>query len=239
MTTLSTHPVRRFFEGMHLLLRPVPDEAYGSVSSIAGPGPRLRVLAMYIALGDFMYGAGMGAFGGFAGQRMLQVFFSAIKVPLLIMASFALTLPSFFVLNTLLGLRADFARALRALVATQATVAILLAALAPYTAVWYWSNGTYHHATLFNGLMFAIAAFAAQWPLRRRYQPLIQRNPKHRKMLRAWIVLYVFVAIQMAWILRPFIGDPTRSTTFFREDTWGNAYLIVGELIWGAIKGLF
>ncbi|MEX2214808.1 MAG: hypothetical protein WD768_11800 [Phycisphaeraceae bacterium] len=239
MTTLSHHPVRRFFEGVRLLLRPVPDEAYGTVSSIAGPGPRLRVLGMYIALGGFIYGAVMGAYGGFAGERMLQVFFSAIKVPLLIMASFALTLPSFFVLNTLLGLRSDFPQALRALVATQATVAILLAALAPYTAVWYFSNGTYHNATLFNGLMFAIACFASQWPLRRRYQPLIARNGRHKKMLIAWLVLYVFVAIQMAWILRPFIGDPERPTTFFREETWGNAYLVIGEIIWRAISGFF
>jgi hypothetical protein len=190
-------------------------------------------------MGGFLYGAVMGAFGGFAGQRLLQVLFSGLKVPLLILASFALTLPSFFVLNTLLGLRRDFPQALRAVVASQAAMAIVLAALAPYTAVWYCSTGHYHHATLFNGLMFATACFAARWPLKRRYQPLIDRNPRHRTMLTLWLVLYVFVAIQMAWILRPFIGDPERPTTFFREDTWGNAYLVVGKLIWDAIARLF
>ena len=27
-------------------------------------------------------------------------------------------------------------------------------------------------------------------------------------MLRTWLVIYVFVGIQMGWVLRPFIGDP-------------------------------
>jgi len=231
--------LRRLLRGAHLLLRPDPHTQLDTSSSLAGPGPRLRILALYVVLGGFFYGAVMGAYGGFTGARLLQVLFSAIKVPLLVLASFALTLPSFFVLNTLLGLRKDFPQALRALVATQAAMAIVLAAMAPYTAVWYCSTGHYQHATLFNGVMFAIACLAASWPLRRRYQPLITRNPRHRSMLVAWLLLYVFVAIQMAWILRPFIGDPDRPTTFFREDTWGNAYLIVGRLVWNAIERLF
>ncbi len=235
MATLRANPLTRFLDGAMRLLRPVADSTFDTRSSLAGRGPRLRTLAAYIFIGGFLYGAVMGAFGGFAGQRLLQVLFSALKVPLLILASFALTLPSFFVLNTLLGLRHDFALALRALLAGQAALAIVLAALSPYTAWWYLSSSKYQSATLFNGVMFAIACFAAQWPLRRRYQPLIDRDPRHRKMLIAWLVLYIFVAIQMAWILRPFIGDPAQDTTFFREETWGNASLIVGKLILNAL----
>ena len=58
----------------------------------------------------------MGAFGG----RAWQAAYSAVKVPLLLLATLGLSLPSFFVLNTLLGVRADFAAALRAIVASQA-----------------------------------------------------------------------------------------------------------------------
>ncbi len=50
---------------------------------------------------------------GLTGQRLLQVVYSAVKVPFLLMATFVLSLPSFFVVNTLLGLRSDFARVLR------------------------------------------------------------------------------------------------------------------------------
>ena len=46
---------------------------------------------------------------------MWQVVYSAVKVPFLLFATFGLSLPSFLVINTLLGLRADFARVVRAL----------------------------------------------------------------------------------------------------------------------------
>ena len=56
-------------------------------------------------------------------------------------------------------------------------------------------------------------------------------------MLRTWIFVYVFVGIQMGWVLRPFIGNPRAPVQFFREDSWSNAYVVVGEMIWKVIRG--
>src|SRR5690348_1340629 len=89
------------------------------------------------------YGAVMGTFGGFSGDHPLQSLYSAIKVPILILLSFGLCLPFFFMINTLLGLRDAFAEALAALLKAQAVVTLALAALAPYTAVWYCSTSKY------------------------------------------------------------------------------------------------
>src|SRR4051794_40500485 len=177
-----------------------------------------------VAIGGAAYGAVMGCFGGFASDRPLQVVFSAMKVPLLIVVTTALAMPSFFVMNTLLGLRDDFADAARSVAATQSAVAVVLASLAPYAALWYASSGDYHEATAFNALMFAMASVAAQWVLRRRYARLITRNRRHRVMLWGWLGVYAFVGIQMGWVLRPFIGQPGVPVTFIREETWGNAY---------------
>ena len=198
-------------------------------------GHGLREPLAAVVWGGAVYGAVMGCFGGLAGERFLQVLYSAAKVPLLLLATTALALPSFFVLNTLTGLRADFPAAVRAVVGAQGAVAVVLAALAPYTLVWYSANAGYREATAFNGVVFAAASLAAQWELRRRYAPLIAANGKHRRMLRVWFGVYAFVGVQMGWILRPFIGDPGRPPTFFRDDTWGNAYVIVAETVWLAL----
>ena len=179
------------------------------------------------------YGAVMGSFGG----RSLQSLYSAMKVPLLLLATVALSLPSFFILNTLSGLRDDFGRALRAVIASQAGLTVILVAFAPLTAFWYASTTDYHAAILFNGAMFGAASVGAQVLLRRAYRPLIARYPRHRWMLRAWLVLYAFVGIQMGWILRPFIGDPTGPVEFFRRGAWDNAYVIVARMIWDQIAG--
>jgi hypothetical protein len=194
----------------------------------------VRLTGFVILFGGF-YGAVMGSFGGVSGERFWQVVISGVKVPLLLLATFAISLPSFFVLNTLLGVRADFAEAVRALVSTQAGLTIVLAALAPYLVLWYVSFAGYRQAVLFNGVLFAVASLAAQGLLRHWYRPLIARNPRHRWLVRMWLLVYVFVGIQMAWVLRPFVGSPGMPVQFFREEAWGNAYVVVGQMIWDAL----
>ncbi len=192
---------------------------------------RLMHLVLLIVVFGICYGAVMGSFAGVFGERFLQVVYSALKVPFLLMATFALSLPSFFVINTLFGLRSDFAYVVRALVATQAGLTIILASLAPFTILWYVSFTDYRAAILFNAFMFGTASISAQWLSWRLYRPLIARNPKHRLMLLSWLIIYAFVGIQMGWVLRPFIGAPNSPTQFFREGAWGNAYVQLAHII--------
>ncbi len=184
------------------------------------------MLALIVCFGA-VYGAVLGSYGGEAGPRVLQIIYSAIKVPLLLGATFALSLPSFFVVNTLFGFRARFRESLRALVSAQACLTIALASFAPVTLLWYVSWNNYDAALLFNAAMFGSASAAAQILLRRLYAPLILGHPRQRLLLRAWLTIYAFVGIQMAWLLRPFVGSPVLETHFFRPGAWGNAYVEV------------
>jgi hypothetical protein len=198
---------------------------------------KLAQLGTMVAAFGITYGAVMGSFGGVIGERFLQVVYSAVKVPLLLLGTFMLSLPSFFVVNTLFGLRSDFSHSLRALLATQAGLTIILSSFAPFTILWYVSSSNYRGAILFNTLMFGCASFTAQWLLRRFYEPLIRRNRRHRLLLRTWLVIYAFVGIQMAWVLRPFIGYPDAPTQFFRQDAWGNAYVRLANILWTFLGG--
>ena len=118
------------------------------------------ILAIFIY--GMFYGGVMGSYGGVSGLRLWQAVYSAVKVPFLMITTFLLSLPSFFVLNTLFGLRDDFARVVRALISTQAGLTVILSALAPFTAFWYVSGSNYEPAILFNGMMFAVASFSAR-----------------------------------------------------------------------------
>jgi hypothetical protein len=193
----------------------------------------LRMVACLVLFG-LLYGTAMGSFRALASQSQWQrqIVYSAVKVPLLLSLTFAISLPSFYVVNALVGLRRDFARAVRALIAAQAGLAIVLASLAPFTLTWYASSGVHRHALLFNGLMFAVASFTAQWLVRGYYRPLVARNPRHRWLLWCWLFVYTVVAIQMAWLLRPFLGAPGEDVAFTRPEAWDNAYVIVLRMIW-------
>ncbi len=201
-------------------------------------GAAVLPLVGIVAVFGASYGAVMGAFSTLNdGRVLLPIVYSALKVPLLLLLTCALSVPSFFVLNTLLGVRDDFGRVARALVASQACLTLVLASLAPFTLFWYVSGASYHAAILFNAAMFGVASAGAQARLRRLYRPLIAGNPAHQTLLRLWLVVFAFVGVQMGWMLRPFVGDPARPTGFLRDDTWGNAYLIVGRLIWDVLSG--
>lgn len=210
------------------LIRPGPPRAFAG-----------RTLIAMIVLFGVLYGALMGTFfGDDESPRALQSLYSASKVPLLLVLTFLLALPSFYVLNTLAGVAGDFRAAIGALLATQAGLTVALASLGPFTVLFYSSTTNYEAAVLFNAGMFSVASWAGQRLLRRFYAPLIARDPRHRKLVRVWIVLYAFIGIQMGWVLRPFIGQPGAPTTFFREGAWGNAYLEVWDkAVWASRGG--
>jgi len=178
-----------------------------------------------------IYGAMMGSCHFDSPERIWQVVYSAVKMPILLFGTSLLCLPAFFVLNTILGLREDFRDSLQAILAGQAGLSITLASLSLLTRFWYFSTSSHRAAVLFNMVMFTLAAIAGQIVMFRYYRVLIRRHRYHRMMLFAWLVLYAFVGIQMGWTLRPFVGAPGAPTTFFRAEPFSNAYVVVARLI--------
>lgn len=191
----------------------------------------LRDLVLLFTGFGFAYGGVMGAYAG----RPVQMLYSGLKVPILLGVAAAVCLLNFFVVNSLLGLREDFGLALRAVLTAQAAVAVSLAAFIPATAFFYASlpaeRDSYPTAIAANGAIFLVASLGGQLALNRAYRALIERNPRHRYARAAWLFLYVFVAIQLAWTLRPFIGDPDKPTGFLRQGAWGNAYVEIVRLL--------
>jgi hypothetical protein len=195
-------------------------------------------LVGFVIAGGGLYGFAMGAFGG----RFVGGLYSATKVPILILGAMLLCLPNFYVVNALLGLRADFRSAVRGILATQAAVALCLAGLAPVLSLFYASRVEYPTAMLLNAASFASAVIGGQVMLRRHYAPLIARNRRHTLALWLWGVLYVFVTIKLGWVLRPFIGDPELPIEFMRAEQWQeNPYTTLvwtaAAFVWQALGG--
>lgn len=139
--------------------------------------------------------------------------------------------------NYLLGLGADLKAAFRILLSCQCIVAITLASLAPLTTLWYFSVREYKLALLVNAAVFLLASLASQYSMRHAYRKLSNRDSRHSIMLRVWILIYSFVGIQLAWVLRPFVGSPDEPVQFVRTEQLSNAYIRIAELLWSAITG--
>jgi len=162
-----------------------------------------------------------------------MMLYTALKVPLLLLGSAAICLPGFMIATGVLGLGPALKRFLSAILAGQAAVAVALCSLGPLVLFFYASGVEHRVALLVNAGAFSCAAFAGQAVMRRRCAELLAEEPRHRLLLLAWSTLYVFVGIQMGWLLRPFVGDPALPTTFFRAQPFSNAYVAVAELIFG------
>lgn len=193
-------------------------------------------LLLAVGAGGSLYGLAMGSFGA----RWLAGCYSALKLPILVFGATALCVPSFFVLNSLLGLRRDFPSALRGILAAQGSVSLILAALAPVLCVFYLSDIGYPAALLTNGMLFGLSLLGSQCTLYRHYAPLIRQDWRHGLGLLSWAALNSFVSIKLGWILRPFIGDPELPLEFLRADQWmedpfANLFWAATSLIWKAL----
>lgn len=65
---------------------------------------------------------------------------------------------------------------------------------------------------------------------------MVDKNPRHRLGRGLWLGIYVLVAIQLAWMLRPFIGAPGLETRFLRAESWDNAYVVVMRTVVMALE---
>jgi hypothetical protein len=185
-----------------------------------------------------LYGAVMASFNGLGGERDWMIFYGAMKIPLLFLATLLLAVPSFYVVNLVFGVGDDFKRVWRGLVDYQIAVSLQLLALAPATVFVNLTNGDYRTVQAWSSLMFAGAAWNARRSLANVYAPLIAANPVHRHLQRTWFLLYAFVGIQMGWDLRPFVGSPDMQVQFFRADI-GNAYKEIFAILAEAARGMF
>jgi hypothetical protein len=200
------------------------------VSGAAQSRRRRIVWALVTAV---LYGAAMGS----SDARALQMVYSGLKLPLLLGVTFLISLPSFFLINAIAGVGRDFGRVVSALLASQAVLTVVLCSFAPVILFWYASSPDHEWNLLFNVILFAIASGASQFALRRHYAPLIASAAVHSRLMKLWVFVYAFVGIQSAWVLRPFVGDPSRPTQFLRDDPWTNAYVWVARMIGRVVLG--
>ncbi len=119
---------------------------------IGGISGVLVVLAM-------LYGACMGSFALLRsdGPSIGQLVASTVKVPLLFGLTLAVTFPSLYVFNALVGSRLPVASTLRLLIASLAVMVTVLASLGPIVAFFSVSTTTYSFMVLINVIVFAVS----------------------------------------------------------------------------------
>src|SRR3989454_12524996 len=158
-----------------------------------------------LALAGF-FGLVAGAYSGPA-----QAVSAGVKLPFLFFATFAVCVPAFFVVQVLVGSRLRLLQVVVVVFGALALTSVLLGAFVPITAFFLISGANYYFQHLLNIAIAGVAGLFGMYALHDGLAVVCEKRGVYPRkaltIMRAWAVLFAFVGIQLAWNLRPFLGD--------------------------------
>lgn len=165
-------------------------------------------LAMLTVLLALPYGAIMGL-----ASSGMQVFHAALKLPIIILGSALLCLPTFYVFNALLGSRVTFFQTAAAVLFLTSGAGTILIAFAPIA--WLFTVSTTEDGWRFLVLLHLVfvltAAFFGIRFLKVGQHYLSVRRSKgmvfHGRFMSFWCILLLLVSFQMAYLFRPIMTE--------------------------------
>ena len=200
-----------------------------------GVGLNEKMRAMLISSLIFLaiYGAVMGSTAS-AWQAMS----SAVKLPILFVATLIICSPTLYFFNVLFGsnqsLTQNFALMLTAITVTS----VLLLSFAPIVVFFLLTTSGYQFFKLLNVAFFAICGMVGVMFLNQGMRIVSAAGKEgvqaRRWVMWLWVVVYAFVGSQMAWTLRPFIGAPSMKFELFRQlggNFYSNVFTSIGEIL--------
>lgn len=171
------------------------------------------------------FGLVAGAYSGPA-----QAISAGIKLPLLFFATFVICFPVFFVVQVLVGSRLRLPQVVVLVFGALSLTSILLAAFVPVIAFFLLSGANYYFQHLLNILIAGIAGVYGMYALHEGLAVVCDKRGVYPKkaltIMRAWALLFAFVGVQLAWNLRPFLGDQNKPFRVF-GNYQGNFYAAV------------
>ncbi len=116
-------------------------------------------LTVVLVILGMVYGMCMGCFALFkeGGPSFLQLVASTVKVPALFVLTLAITLPSLYVFNALVGSRLTLDSVLRLLLAALAVTLSVLASFGPIVAFFSLSTTSHPFMVLVNVVVFGVS----------------------------------------------------------------------------------
>jgi hypothetical protein len=180
-----------------------------------------------------LYGAVMGS-----THSLWQTLSSAVKLPLLFLATLVVCSPTLYFFNLIFGSDQSLAQNFTLILTAITVTAVLLLSFAPIVLFFLLTTSHYQFFKLLNVGVFAITGIVGVIFLSQGMR-IVSASGKEgagarQNVVRLWILIYAFVGSQMAWTLRPFIGAPGLQFELFRQlggNFYANIFASIGEIL--------
>jgi hypothetical protein len=200
-----------------------------------GVGLAGKMRAMLLSSFAFfaLYGAVMGS-----SHSLWQALSSAVKLPLLFLATLVICAPTLYFFNLIFGSNQSLRQNVVLILTAITVTAVLMLSFSPIVLFFLLTTSHYQFYKLLNVALFAIAGVIGVIFLSQGMRAVSYAGEEgaraRRNVLRLWIVVYAFVGSQMAWTMRPFFGAPGLDFELFRQlggNFYANIFASMGELL--------
>jgi hypothetical protein len=192
-----------------------PDKAKKQVGSLLG----------YVFILAFMYGLSMGSFNG-----PLQALTTAIKIPVLLTVTLLVCFPALFVIQTLLGSKLRLVQMTSIILVGIALMMSIIFSFIPIVVVFLFTGSNYYFMHLLHIGVFLVAGIFGMKMIVDALKFSCEKKNIYPQIgvvvFRFWILIFIFVGVQIAWNLQPYLGDSDRQFRLFRKHE-GNFYTAV------------
>ncbi len=194
---------------------------------------KMRALLVSSIVFLALYGAVMGS-----THSLWQALSSAVKLPVLFLATLIVCSPTLYFFNVLFGSNQSLTQNVVLILTAITVTSVLLLSFAPIVVFFLLTTSGYQFFKLLNVGIFTISGGMGVLFLSQGMRVVSaagkEGSGSRRVVTWLWILLYAFVGSQMAWTLRPFIGAPSMKFELFRQlggNFYSNILVSIGELL--------
>lgn len=184
-----------------------------------------RTMIATIAITMAIVGAALGSYRG-----GIQIGYAAIKLPLVMIGTAALSAPALTAIGAALGRRSRLTADLALVITSLAYGALLLVACTPLILLGRAIDLSYHQMVLSTVAMFSVAGVACLRMVTRALGR--ESGPGRTSAIFGLCVVFALVGGQLAWSLRPYLLRPRTQYVPFLRETEGS----LADAIGGAIQ---
>jgi len=198
------------------------EEFYKKITQKEGSAARIVNQFLMFMVFSFLYGAVMGSY-----HSLVQALVAGAKVSFMFLAVLVICFPAFFIIQYILGSKLKLYQMISIILSGFVLTSAIMISFIPIIIIFLLTGSNYYFLQLLHVAIFILSGVFGMKTIVDALKYSCETKSVYPQIgvvvFRFWVVILAFVGIQIAWNLRPFLGDRGEEFELFR-DYEGNFY---------------
>ncbi len=198
------------------------EEFYKKITQKEGVTARIINQFLMFMVFSFLFGITMGAY-----HSVIQALVAGAKVSFMFIAVLIICFPAFFIIQYILGSKLKLYQMISIILSGFVLTSAIMISFIPIIIIFLLTGSNYYFLQLLHVAVFILSGVFGMKTIVDALKYSCETKSVYPQIgvvvFRFWVVILAFVGIQIAWNLRPFLGDRGEEFELFR-DYDGNFY---------------